>query len=164
MLREMRTQLRLLLGLLALLALVFSPARASAEVSIGPHLGINFDWDEPVIGGEVRADLAQLSPSVQLQIDPTLSLAFPGDGTIFDLSVNLPFQFTINDSVLRPYVAPGLAFLHWSGHRGSDSNLFLNLIGGLLFDLGSVDPFVQLKVMIPHGSLVELLGGVLFRV
>ena len=33
-----------------------------------------------------------------------------------------------------------------------------------LTDLGSVDPFVQLKVMIPHGSMAELMGGVLFKI
>ena len=149
---------------LALLALSSLPQRASAEVGLGPHLGYNFDWDEPVIGGELRADIARVSRSVQLQIDPTLSLAFLGANTVvFDISLNLPFQFEINDSVLRPYLAPGLAFLHSSGHWGSDSNLFLNLIGGLLFDFGKVDPFVQLKIMIPHGSLVELVGGVLFE-
>jgi hypothetical protein len=124
-------------------------------------MGINFDWDEVFIGGELRTDVAELSPTVQLQLNPSLSLAFPGRGVIFDMSFNVPFQFYVRDSVLRPFTGPGLALVDHTG--GGHADLFLNLIGGLLFDLGNVDPFLQLKVMIPHHAAVELMGGVLFR-
>ena len=53
MLRAMKPRIVSLLVpcALAWLALSCVPARASAEVSVGQHLGYNFDWDEPVIGG-----------------------------------------------------------------------------------------------------------------
>jgi hypothetical protein len=141
-----------------------SPGAARAEVVVGPHLGINFDWDEVLIGGEARVDIATLAPTVVLQIDPSLTLAFIGGGVAMDFSFNLPFQFMIRDSVVRPYSGPGLALVHYSGDAGSATDLYLNLLAGLLFDLGSVDPFVQLKVMVPHGSMAELLAGALFRI
>ena len=146
-------------------ALVAAPASASAEVNLGPHLGINFDWDEVILGGEVRPDIATLAPTVIMQLDPSFTFALLGGGaTALDFSLNVPFEFMIRDSVLRPFSGPGLALVHYSGNGGSATDLYLNIIGGLLFDLGSVDPFVQLKVMIPHGSMSELMAGVLFKI
>lgn len=140
------------------------PGAARAEVNIGPHLGINFDWDEVVLGGEVRVDVATLAPTVVLQLDPAVTLAFFGGGVAMDFSFNLPFEFVIRESVLRPYSGPGLAVVHYSGDFGSATRVYLNILAGLLFDLGAVDPFVQIKLMVPHGSMSELLAGVLFKI
>ncbi|HEX7478076.1 MAG TPA: hypothetical protein VF331_09740 [Polyangiales bacterium] len=163
MIKRVCKQPALLLCFLLLVASGLGPRSAAAEASLGPHLGVNFDWGELFLGGEARVDLADLSPEVKLQLDPYLSLALFGHGSAIDLGCNVPFQFMIHDSSVRPFAAPGLAIIHYSGGHASDTQLYLNMIGGVLFDLGSVDPFVQLKVMVPHGSMAELMGGVLFK-
>lgn len=168
MLRAMRNStllLRaLLLGASVSTVLAFAPTQVYADAGLGPHVGLNFDWNEALVGAEARIDVAQLSQSVVMQLDPSFTLAFLGGGVAMDISLNLPFQFVIRDSVIRPFSGPGLALIHYTGGAGgtSVSELYLNILGGLLFDLGTVDPFVQLKVMLPHGSMAELLGGVIF--
>src|SRR5689334_1017541 len=97
----------LCMGLAALLSV--APSQARAEVTLGPHAGVNFDWGEVFIGGESRIDLATLSADVKLQLNPSLSLAFFDHGTAIDIACNVPFQFTVHDSVVRPFAAPGLS-------------------------------------------------------
>jgi hypothetical protein len=159
--------LRLQLAVTACAAtlLVLAPTAARAEVSVGPHAGLNFDWEEPVIGAEARLDLSELTPTVVLQLDPAFTLAFLGGGVAMDIGVNLPFMFVIRDSIVRPYSGPGLSVVHFTGGSGGTSitDVYFNLLGGMLLDFDGVDPFAQLKVMVPHGSMVELMVGVLFR-
>jgi hypothetical protein len=162
--RRVRNNPAWLLFPLLMLVGLSAPSRASAETLLGPHLGVNFDWGELFLGGELRADIAEISPQVKLQLDPSLSLALFDRGTAIDFGCNVPFQFLVSDSPVRPFVAPGLSLVHYTARHGSDTQLYLNLIGGVLFDLHGIDPFVQLKVMVPHGSMAELMGGVLFKI
>jgi hypothetical protein len=123
---------------------------------------VNFDYDDAFIGLEGRCDVADVSSNVILQINPSFSYYFTDVIDVFNFSLNLPFEFQINDSVLRPMVAPGIGLWHFS-NGGSETDLTLNLIGGLLFYLGPVEPFVQLRIYIGDGSGAELMGGLLFR-
>lgn len=149
-----------------LLALLVGVPLAHAERNtIGPHLGVNLDIDDPFIGVEGRIDMTTLSHDVIVQLNPSFSFYFiDGAGGLFNLSVNVPFEFRIHDSILRPFVAPGLGLWHWSYGNRSDTDLTLNILGGLLFDLAPVEPFVQLRVALGDGSFAELMGGVLFRI
>jgi hypothetical protein len=141
-------------------ALWLLPATAHAErATIGPHFGVNFDGDVVLIGVESRIDLGNAGRSVIVQLNPSFSY-YAFDDALFNISLNVPFEFVIQDSVLRPFAAPGLAFFF--GEHGHD--LKLNLIGGLLFNLDGVEPFVQLRAAVIDGSFVDLMGGVLFRI
>ena len=135
---------------------------AHAErASIGPHLGYNLDIDDPLLGVESRIDLTNVGSSVILQLNPSFSYYFTDNIDLFNVAVNLPFEFVIGGSKLRPFVAPGIGFIHVS-NGGSDTDAALILLAGLLFRLGVVDPFIQLRVMINDGSSADLMGGVLF--
>ena len=137
---------------------------AHAErVTLGPHLGYNLDVDDPLLGIESRIDLTNISSSVILQLNPSFSYYFVDNFDLFNFAVNVPFEFVIGGSSLRPFVAPGLGLVHVSAGGGSDTDLALVLLGGLLFRLGVVDPFFQLRVLIEDGSSAELMGGVLFE-
>lgn len=149
---------------LVLLAPLFFAIPAHAERNtLGPHLGVNFDVDDAFLGLEGRFDVGNLGRSAIVQLNPSFSYYFIEGGDLFNFSFNVPFEFQIDGSVLRPMVAPGLGIWHWSGNDHSDTDLSLNLIAGLLFALGVVEPFVQLKIAIGDGSSAELMGGVLFR-
>lgn len=171
--RVMRTSS--LCAALAAIALVASAAPAEAQEklrsSIGPHLGVNFDGDDFYLGLQGRVGVAEITPTVLLQLYPSASYYFVGDRgpydfTVLNFSFDVPFEFVIDNSVLRPYAAPGLGiwYAHFDTPVGSDSDidLSLNLLGGLLFALGNVEPFFELRIIIDHGADAELRGGVVF--
>ena len=54
-------------------------------------------------------------------------------------------------------------FLAIMGPSGSGKTTLLNLIGGLLFALEAIKPFIELRIILGHGSGFELLGGLLFN-
>ena len=148
---------------LVLLSSLATPSLVQADASLGPHLGINFDWDDPLIGLEARFDTARLGNSANLQLSPSFSFYLVNDVTILNFSFLVPFEFIIQNSSLRPFVAPGLGifFFDFEGHSNTDAKLAL--VGGLLFDLESVEPFFEMRAFVIDGSLVELVGGVLFK-
>jgi hypothetical protein len=135
---------------------------AGSDTMLGPHLGVNLDADDAFVGIEGRFDAAQVSPSVALQLNPSFSFYLVDHGALFDLAFNVPFEFALSGSSVRPYAAPGLSVFYHSGDNDSDTHLALNLIGGVGFALSSVYPFVQLRVLVGHGSSAEIMGGALF--
>lgn len=164
--RAMRIRIeRWLLGLVfAVGSVLVGAASAHAERNtLGPHFGINFDVDDPFIGVEGRFDIANIGRSAIVQVNPTFSYYFTDNVDLFNFSLNFPFEFKIGDSVLRPLFAPGLGIYHLSWDNDSNTEVTLNLLGGLLFFLPPVEPFVQLKVAIGDDSMAELLGGILFQ-
>lgn len=149
------------LGLLCGTLLHAAPARAERN-TLGLHAGVNFDVDDPFLGVEGRFDVGSIGKSAIVQLNPSFSYYFTDGFDLFNFSFNVPFEFPISGSVLRPFAAPGLGIWHVS-NGGSDTDLTLNLLGGLLFHLDVVEPFVQLKIAIGDGSSAELMGGILFR-
>lgn len=141
------------------LLLLFTPTAHAERATIGPHVGYNFDGEVLLLGAESRIDLTQAGRSVIVQLDPSLSYYFFEDFSLFNFSLNVPFEFIVGDSVLRPFVAPGLALFFGD----PDEELRLNLIGGLLFKLDAVEPFVQLRAAVIDGDVVDLMGGLLIR-
>jgi hypothetical protein len=135
-----------------------SPVHAERN-TLGPHFGINFDMEDAFLGLEGRFDVGNVGSSAIIQINPSFSYYFREGDDAFNFSLNVPFEFPIDGTVARPFAAPGIAI--W--HGGSDTDVALNLIGGVLFALDPVEPFVQLRVSIGDGSSAELMGGVLFR-
>jgi hypothetical protein len=145
----------------AVLLLVPAATAHAERNTLGPHFGFNFDADEPLIGAEGRFDVANLGSSCILQLNPSFSYYFTHN-SLFNISFNVPFEFQIGGSMVRPFAAPGLAIFHWSG-PGDSTDVKLNLIGGVLFHLDVVEPFVELRLAVGGGDTADLLGGVLFR-
>jgi hypothetical protein len=138
------------------------PAVALAnDASLGPHLGINFDFDDPFLGLGGRFDVGRLSSSVVVQLNPSFSYYFIDNADLFNFSLNVPFEFVVSGTTLRPFAAPGIGLWHYS-NGGSDTDLSFNILAGLLFELKVVEPFFQLKINIGDGSSAELMGGALF--
>ena len=48
------------------------------------------------------------------------------------------------------------------GNSDSDVDLGLDIVGGLLFELGSVEPWFELRLIAGAGPDVEIRGGVQF--
>jgi hypothetical protein len=160
-----RSRFAFVLGL-SLFGIFYLPVAARAESSLGPHVGINLDWDAALLGLEARVDMVGAGPAT-LQLNPTFSYYFDDDDdddAVFNFSLNFPFEFKVRDSVLRPFIAPGLGLMIFTRDNfDDDTDLKLNLIGGLLFDLSPVELFVQLKVAIGDSTEAEIVGGLLFQ-
>jgi hypothetical protein len=157
--RLLRSAIALVLACAALCCA--SPAHAERN-TLGPHFGVNFDMEDALLGLEGRFDVGNVGSSAIIQINPSFSYYFTENIDVFNFSLNVPFEFPINGTVARPFAAPGLGIWHFN-NGDSDTELSLNLIGGVLFALDPVEPFVQLRVSIGDGSTAELMGGVLFR-
>jgi hypothetical protein len=144
-----------------LLPLLCAPSARAERNTLGPHLGYNFDGDVPFVGAEGRFDVANIGSSAIVQLNPSISLYIHHEVT-FNFAFNVPFEFQIHDSVLRPFAAPGIGIYH-STNRNSGTDVRLNLIGGLLFHLQALEPFVQLRFVLGGGVAAELMAGLLFR-
>ena len=162
--RAMQRATRLLIaGVLGAIALGSADVVSAERSTLGPHFGVNFDNDDPFLGLEGRFDLGTVGSSAIIQLNPSFSFYFTdGPWDLFNFSLNVPFEFLLEGSVVRPFAAPGLAIWHVN-NGDSHTDLALNLIGGVLFALDPVEPFVQLRISIGDGSSAELMGGVLFR-
>lgn len=102
--------------------------------------------------------LAQLSPNVRLSVWPSAALVLNdgADGALF--GADLPFEFEIANSIIKPFVGPGLAV----GVFG-EAFLKLNVVGGLFIDAGSVRPFAEFALRFIDGTYVDLLLGAVFE-
>ena len=142
-------------------AVLLAPAQAArAEgLGLGPHLAVNLDNGDLHLGADLVIDIAELSPSVTLAVWPSYAHIFVDggdDGNLF--SVDFPFVFGIDGSIVSPYVGPGLGLSVFD-----DAQLKLNVIGGVFFEAGPVRPFTGLALRFIDGTFVDLLVGVLFE-
>lgn len=142
---------------LGLLACGLLPARAQA-LELGAHLGVGLDNGSVHLGGDLIVPVATLSPSVRLSIWPSAAFVINDgpDGVL--LGCDFPFEFQIAQSIVSPFVGPGLGVAIFNG----DAQMKLNVIGGLFIDTGSVRPFAELALRFIDGTYVDLLVGVVF--
>lgn len=93
----------------------------------------------------------------------------PADCTYWEINGNALYPFRVEGSELSPYVGGGLNIAHISFDSGvvgaddiSDTDVGLNGVGGLIFDLGGIDAFVEGKFEIGGGEQFVLTFGALF--
>jgi hypothetical protein len=126
----------------------------------GGHVGLNLDDGGIHLGGDLLFPLADVSPNVRLSIWPSVAWVFNHDHhDVLLFGVDFPFEFRLADSIVAPFVGPGLGLaVH------DDVNLKLNVIGGLFVNAGdSVRLFGELALRFVRGTYVDLLFGVLFE-
>lgn len=94
---------------------------------------------------------------MQLSIWPSAAFIITDGPEGLLLGCDFPFTFHIADSIVEPFVGPGLGVSIFDGH----AQVKLNIIGGLFIDTGSVRPFAELALRFINGTYVDLLAGVL---
>jgi len=126
----------------------------------GGHLGLNLDDGNIHIGGDLLFPLVDVSPNVRLSIWPSLAYVFiDGGHDVVLFGADFPFEFRIANSILAPFVGPGLglAVQH-------EAALKLNVIGGTFIDVGDrVRLFAELALRFVRHTYVDLLFGVLIE-
>lgn len=144
------------------------PATAVGQVAFGPQLSFGGDTDLG-IGGRVLANVESME---HWDFIGTFDVWFPDDSGDNDVSAweangNLAYNFVVEDTSLNPYAGAGLSIFHVSfddglGGNGDDTDLGLNLFGGLKFPGQSITPFVEVRAVLEAADQVVVTGGILF--
>lgn len=150
-------------GLLAL-ALVAVPATAQAQVTLGPTLAYHDDADLG-IGATVGLPLTALHEQINFLGD--LVIFFPEGFDYFEVNANLTYDIPVENASVLPFVLGGLNIARASvdlgpGLDGSDTQMGLNLGGGIKFDAGPVRPTVGLRLELDGGDGFVFFGTIPF--
>lgn len=176
--------------LFALLFLIGAGVQdAQAQLRLGAHTGYNLDApsDDGVeegaflVGGEARFQVANLP--VVLNPSATYHLTGLDNTTLWQFDANVLYPFGTQNAVFTPYAGLGLGVSRISSEADvplvgeiseDETNYGLNILGGVTFGNGPVQPFAQAKITLgehaaypneddAQGSAYALTGGVLFR-
>jgi hypothetical protein len=157
--------MRKLLGAVALAGMLLVPAAANAQLTVGPMAAYHDDNVNFGIGG--FADIAVPSLDPNLSIMPSVMFYFPDDPFSFwEVNGDVLYRFEVSpDTPVLPFAMAGLN-IATAGIDGGPSNtdIGLNLGGGIGFRSESLSPFVGAKFEIQDGSSFVLFGGVGFTV
>jgi hypothetical protein len=165
---------KILLTLGAIGALVSLPGAASAQAYVGPYVAFHDDADFGV-GGFVGIPVTEIHEDLAFWGD--FGYFFPDSGhedrdvDYWELNANATFRFPLETPAFTPWVLAGLNLANGSvGHdlgesgnsSDSDTEIGLNLGGGLNFMGGPVQPFVGVKFELGGGDGAMIFAGVSF--
>ena len=122
---------RLALAIAALTLTGASLASAQSE-EIGPRVGLSINPDQFVVGGQMQFPLTDVHG---LAISPSLELGVGDNVTVVEINTDLLYHFENAGPRWNPYVGGGLgiAFFDANNGGGSQTELGVNLLGGLRF-------------------------------
>lgn len=147
------------LGLLALLS--WTPERADAQALFGAEMLFGSETD---IGLGVRAH-ADLAPGVpNLEVQGAFDLFFPdGSSDYWEINGNLWYRFEVRGgSNAVPYAGGGLNIGRRERDDFDETDLGLNLGGGVRFLFENTIPFLEARVTVGGVDQLVVGGGVLF--
>ena len=146
-------------------ALVAAPsAEAQTSWELGPYAGFNLGNEEFLLGAISRIHIPTASVTLNPGFEFYPSIGGPGaDVSLF--VVNFDVQYQLEAESLEPYIGGGLFWRKRSVNSVSDSDLGLNLKGGLLFNAsGNMQPYAEAVLALGGGSDFILKGGFLFTI
>ncbi len=154
--------MRKLLCIVALVGVMSAPAAVQAQVEVGPVLGFHDDLDIGV-GGFVAIPVPSLNPNVA--IVPNFIYWFPEFVDAFEINGDVVYNFPVSaDSPVVPWALAGLNVMRFSAGGFSNTEIGLNLGGGVNFNAGNLNPFAGAKFEIQDGSGFVIFGGIGFAV
>jgi hypothetical protein len=154
----MKNRLPLLVILLALTAGVVTPL--SAQITWGPQLSFGDNSD---LGVGVRIDHPlRIFGNAPVHGAGSFDWFFPSNNvTYLEFNYNAWYQFRAD--ALTPYAGGGLVLAYASANGNSNTDLGVNLGGGLKFKTsGSIVPFLEARIELGAGEQFVVTGGVLF--
>jgi len=177
-----------------LVALLGAPSTADAQFVVGAHGGYSLDVRPDV--GTSDAGAAVVGAQVQFRVAPLPFVFNPGldlfltggdEFTALQIDTNLLLPFALENEWVTPYIGGGLAVTRLSTDGGlfgsaqdtpapmeSTTDYGINALAGVLFGVGSIRPFVQLRATLGNhaiyadeagepGEGFAMTAGVLFR-
>lgn len=175
-----RTAFLLVIGMAALAPV----RRAEAQARFGANVSWGDDTDVG-LGARLGFGLGEVTRRHRIEGQATFDFFFPKGGDVWELTGNGIYRLTPSGTV-APYLGAGLGYAHYGSGSvfntasrsrlvrpvfnvaqlagsGSDSNLFLNLLGGVRFKpAGNIQPFAEARLEVGSGSQLVLTGGVVF--
>ena len=163
--------MRRLLVAVCLAAFVLVPSAAYAQLDLGGQLSWADDFDLG-LGGRVVLGLP--FEQVPLEAIGTFDYFFPDedapgvDVTYWELNTNVVYRIPVQVPMLTPYAGAGINIAHASVDSDlidmSDTDVGINLLGGIKYNAGPVTPFAELRFELDGGEQFVLSFGALFNV
>ncbi len=168
---------RLIFALVAVAALSTIPASASGQVQVGPFAAFHDEADLGV-GAFVGIPVPEIHEDISFignfgYFFPDKHHSGVRDSDYWETNANLMFRFPLEDPRFTPWVMGGLNVAHWSwddegegvrDSEGTNTDIGLNLGGGVTFGTGTTLPFAGVKFELDGGEGAVLFGGVSFVV
>jgi len=149
-----------LLCAIALAGMLILPASVSAQVQAGPILAYHTDAEAVGIGAFVSIPIASVEG---LAIAPDFTWFFPDNVDYFEINGDVVYNFTVGpDSPVMPFAFGGLNIARTSVAGFSNTDVGLNLGGGINFEAGSLAPFAGAKFEIQDNTNFVIFGGLGF--
>jgi len=164
-----------ILAFVAMAALVAIPSDASSQVRFGPFAAFHDDADFGV-GAFVNFAAPEIHENLAFAGD--FGMFFPDDGgydeadvDYWELNANALYRFPIENVSISPWALAGLNIAHGSvgadlGELGSvsggDTEIGVNLGGGVTFGTGPMKPFAGAKIELGGGEGAVIFGGLSF--
>ena len=142
-----------------------SSDRAAAEVDFGVRGGVYDDAEAAFIGAEVLMDITG-----RWFFNPNLEYVFVDDGSLWTLNADAHYDFPSRDGVaLWAGGGPAVIFRETDPPRGcrrcegdDETDIGLNLLGGIGLVRGGVRPYLQGKVLLSDDTEAVLAVGLRF--
>jgi hypothetical protein len=160
-------------AILALSAALLGPAMpAEAQVNFGPQLAWGDDTDLG-LGGRIDFGVADAlgvddGPFQNLFASTSITYFFCDWCDYFEINGNLAVPFTLEGSSIAPYAGAGIHIGRFSfdepliGDEFDDTEVGLNLLGGIFFPLSDLTGFAEGKFGLGGADQFVLSAGVLF--
>ena len=131
-------------------ALLSTPVSVSGQTTIGPVLAYENDANFG-IGASLGTALNDFGDGFGLLAD--FLIFFPEESDYFELNGNVTYDFPLENSSAVPFFLGGLNLARASTDLGgSNTNLGLNLGGGVDFDLGNFRPTAGIRAQLEGGD------------
>ncbi|MGI9628999.1 MAG: hypothetical protein ACR2QM_19365 [Longimicrobiales bacterium] len=151
------------------------PSALSAQlVAIAPQVSFG---DEADLGFGVRAAFEAPSFSPNIEVHLGFDLFFPDDPPGVDIgymeaNANVIRYFRVSDTpTLLPYLGAGFNFGRTSQSQDgisfsstSNTELGVNMLGGVRFNLSSYDPFLEVRLQLGGGEQAVATTGLRFPI
>ena len=130
--------------------------------------GLVFGFDIGAVGINVRGDIPVTS---EIDVVPGFVYYFESNVNIFEFNANGHYNFEASD-VVQPYALAGLNISHAEFDEdvfgpfidASDTDVGLNLGGGVNFELGSISAFTEGRLLLGGFEDFSITAGVLFPI
>lgn len=159
--------MRKLLWSVALVGMLAAPASVQAQMEAGPLLAYHTDAEALGVGAYLAIPVPAMGSG--FGIVPNFLWYFPDAGNLFEVNGDVVYNFTVSpDSPVLPFAFAGLNIMRASIDVGnqtfSNTDVGLNLGGGVNFVAGSLTPFAGAKFEIQDGTGFVIFGGIGFPI
>lgn len=151
------------------LGILASPRQMEAQVQIGPTLAYHSDFDFG-IGGTLNVQMPALGDRIGFMTDLLVFFPDPDGLDYLEINGNLTYGFPLENQNVRPFALVGLnvarASVDLPGEIDSsdDTEIGLNLGGGVTFDLGAFRPTAGARAEVGGGEGFVIFFTVPFEV